>query len=148
MQKYAITGPHRMSAFLGNLAEESGQLYYVREIHDGSNYEGRKDLGNINPGDGRRFRGRGYIQITGRYNYTAASKALGYDFVADPEAMELPEWAALVSGWFWDSRNLNHYADQGNAGWSEVCRRINGRFPANGQATRNAFYSKAWEVLK
>lgn len=147
MRRYDIRGPHRVSAFLGNLAAESGCLKYVREIHDGSNYEGRRDLGNIHPGDGRRFRGRGYIQITGRFNYTAASKALGYDFVSDPEAMESPKWAAVVSGWFWESRNLNHFADMGNPGWPEVCRRVNGRYPANGQAERNKYYARAWDVL-
>lgn len=147
MRKYGITGPYRISAFLGNLAEESACLKYVEEIASGSAYEGRIDLGNTRPGDGVRFKGRGYIQITGRFNYTAVSKALGYDFVKDPEAMEKPEWAALVSGWFWNNRNLNYYADQGNAGWPEVCRRVNGRYPANGQATRNRYYSRAWEVL-
>lgn len=147
MAKYEINTKERMSAFLGQIAAESGCLKYREEIASGAAYEGRRDLGNTQPGDGRRFKGRGYIQITGRYNYQGISRGLGIDFVANPEKLAEPRFAAISAAWWWNSRNLNKYADQGNAGWPTVSKTINGRWPANGQATRDRYYSRAWEVL-
>ena len=61
-------------------------------------------LGNDNPGDGEKYKGRGYIQLTGKYNYSMASKALGLDLVKQPELVEKPEVAAKVAVWFWQNR--------------------------------------------
>jgi predicted chitinase len=76
MVEYSVNTPARQTAFLAQLAHESGQLRYMEEIASGQAYENRKDLGNTQPGDGVRFKGRGPIQLTGRANYTAASLAL------------------------------------------------------------------------
>ena len=96
-----ITTPPDVTAFMAHLAHESGEYRYMREIADGSAYEGRADLGNIHPGDGRRYPGRGGIQVTGRDAARQAGRALGVDFEEHPEKMELPEWATMVSVWFW-----------------------------------------------
>ena len=68
---FGITTPLRAVHYLAQVFHESFKLYYTEEIASGANYEGRKDLGNIYKGDGVRFKGRGFLQITGRANYKA-----------------------------------------------------------------------------
>ncbi len=64
--------------------------------YDFSGYEGRKDLGNTQPGDGARFKGRGFVQITGRYNYESYGRRLGYDLVKNPEMANYPKVATEI----------------------------------------------------
>lgn len=139
-----IDTPKRMAAFLAQIAHESGELRYVREIASGKAYEGRKDLGNTQPGDGERFRGRGLIQVTGRHWYTKASADLGVDFVANPALMELPVHAARVSTWFWKARNLNVWADKGD--FRRLTIRINGGL--NGFEDRLQYWERAKRTLR
>lgn len=126
--KYAINTPLRMAAFMAQVGVESGRLLYTREIWGPTQaqlgYEGRKDLGNTQPGDGKRFMGRGLIQITGRHNYTVAAAALGVDLLNHPELLEQPADAALSAAWFWSTHGLNELADQGQ--FQTITRRING----------------------
>ena len=75
MYEFHINSPLRQAAFIAQIAHESGELRYVKEIASGAAYEGRKDLGNTQPGDGMRYKGRGLIQITGRNNYAECGKA-------------------------------------------------------------------------
>lgn len=142
-EKYRINTPLRLAAFLAQIGHESGQLVYVRELWGPTReqvaYEGRSDLGNTEPGDGRRFLGRGLIQITGRANYQHISDDLGIDFVGNPQLLEQPEYAALSAGWFWDCGNLNHLADQQL--FVAITRSINGGI--NGLADRKALYNAA-----
>src|SRR5688500_5004575 len=81
MREFGISTPLRQAAFVAQVCHESGSLRYAREIADGSAYEGRADLGNIKPGDGPRFRGRGLLQITGRANYVRCGAALNMDLL-------------------------------------------------------------------
>lgn len=74
-------------------------------------YSSRMGNRDENSGDGYRFRGRGCIQLTGHANYFHASKALGVDFVMDPDLVSTPKYAALTAGWFWDTHKLNAPAD-------------------------------------
>lgn len=111
MQEYNIVGLKRQSMFLATIIHESGSFRYTRELASGAAYEGRKDLGNTQEGDGTRFRGRGLIQITGRYWYTEASKDLGLDLLNHPELLETPENAVLVSCWWWKRNNMNSLCD-------------------------------------
>ena len=126
LEKYAINTPKRISAFLAQLAHESGSLRYVEEIASGGTYEGRKDLGNTQPGDGVRFKGRGLIQITGRSNYAALSSALNFDFLKEPEKLELPGAASLSAGWFWNLKKLNELADVDD--FRKITKKINGGY--------------------
>lgn len=144
--EFQINTPQRMAAFLAQLAHESGSLLYVRELASGQAYEGRKDLGNTQPGDGVRFKGRGLIQITGRTNYGLCGKALDCDFTATPEKLEQPAYAARSAGWFWATHKLNDLADKGDdASFETITRRINGGL--NGQQERQAFFVRAKHAL-
>lgn len=126
MTEFQIDTPRRQAAFLANIAHESGSLHYVEEIASGVAYEGRRDLGNTEPGDGKRYKGRGLPQITGRDNYRACGAALGLDLLAMPELLEQPLPAARSGGWFWYSRKLGPIADAEKFG--SVCRLWNGGY--------------------
>lgn len=133
-----------VAMWLAQLAHESGQLRYVREIASGEAYEGRASLGNTEPGDGPRFRGRGLIQLTGRDNYRRAGEALGMPLLEQPELLEQPAHAAAVSGWFW------HWAKCGELMSAPdpvlaVTKRINGG--TNGLDRRRAYYEVALEAV-
>lgn len=141
--RFSISTPMRQAVCLAQIAVESGSLRYVREIADGSAYEGRADLGNTAPGDGRRFAGRGLAQITGRGNYTRCGLALGLDLVAQPELLEQPLYAALCVGWFWETHNLNGAADARKF-WM-ACRIWNGG--TNGLDERIEHYCLARRAL-
>lgn len=161
-RREGITTKLRFAAFIANIAVESAELHYVREIHDGSDYEWRDDLGNIYAGDGVRFRGRGYIQITGRANYTAISEARGIDCVNHPELLEQMPAAWDSAGWYWTTRgnnlyyeqpdnpryqqwpvNLNEFADEED--FDATCYGVNGGW--NGYNERVAYYDVAMNML-
>ena len=147
MQHYQIVGPKRVAAFIAQIGHESGQLRYVREIWGPTaaqrGYEGREDLGNTVPGDGRKYCGRGLIQITGRTNYAKCGEALGLDLISHPELLELPQHAAMSAAWYWKQKGLNDLADQDQ--FNIITRRINGGL--NGLADRLELWEKAREVL-
>lgn len=147
MQHYQIVGTKRAAAFIAQIGHESGQLRYVREIWGPTaaqrGYEGREDLGNIVPGDGRKYCGRGLVQITGRANYAKCGEALGLDLISHPELLELPQHAAMSAAWFWKQKGLNDLADRDE--FNTITRRINGGL--NGLADRLALWKKAREVL-
>jgi len=147
MQHYQIVGPKRAAAFIAQIGHESGQLRYVREIWGPTaaqrGYEGREELGNTLPGDGRKYCGRGLIQITGRTNYAKCGEALGLDLISHPELLELPQHAAMSAAWFWKQKGLNDLADREE--FNTITRRINGGL--NGLADRLVLWKKAREVL-
>jgi putative chitinase len=144
---FAINTPRRVAAFLAQIGHESGGLVYVREIWgptpSQSRYERRADLGNTQPGDGKRFMGRGLIQITGRRNYQLASIGLDLDLIAHPEQLEQQANAALSAGWWWSNHGLNGYADLGQ--FDRITKIINGG--TNGAADRLALYGAAKKAL-
>jgi len=137
--RYEINTPERIAAFLAQVAHGSGGFHYVEELASGAAYEGRKDLGNTEPGDGVKFKGRGLIQITGRNNYKKLSDAFKVDFIGNPQWLERPSYAALSAGWFWDDRNLNTLADAGD--FEHITQRINGGL--NGYDSRLSWWNKA-----
>jgi putative chitinase len=143
MKEAGITTKNQKAAFLAQLAHESGQFRYMEEIASGSAYEGRRDLGNTQPGDGTRFKGRGPIQLTGRSNYQAAGKALGIDLERNPKRAADPDVGFRTAAWFWKTRGLNSVAESGN--FREVTRRINGGY--NGLSDRQQYYNRALSVL-
>jgi putative chitinase len=153
--RFQINTPARALCFLAQVGHESGGLFYTEELASGKAYEGRADLGNTNPGDGVRYKGRGLIQITGRANYTSISNELGIDCVNNPSLLggkdvnkcttEQLNNAALSAGWFWNSRKLNDIADkvditkpieddQNLAQFKAITKKINGGY--NGLSDR------------
>lgn len=138
-----ISSRLRACGYIAQLAHESVNFLYMEEIASGDDYEGREDLGNTQPGDGRRYKGRGPIQITGRYNYTKASKALGIDLVNHPELASDPEIGFKLSAWYWNTNNLNSYCD--NDDFVGLTRAINGG--TNGLADRREYYNRAKQYL-
>lgn len=153
MPKYGINSPERAAAFLAQLAHESGEFRYVRELGSDAYLEkydtGRlaTALGNTpaDDGDGQKYRGRGLIQITGAYNYRRVSKALFGDdrLLKTPELLEQPEWAVASACWFWCEKGLNDLADRGE--FRLITRRINGG--TNGLDERMKYWAKAKEIL-
>jgi len=125
MQEFDISAnPARETHFLAQVCHESGAFHYVKELASGDAYENRADLGNTEPGDGVRFKGRGLIQITGRNNYDQCGLALSLDLIASPELLEEPINAARSAGWFWNTHHLNDLADKGDI--RGITKRING----------------------
>ena len=143
MPQFEINTPLRVASFLSQIAHESMQLFYTEEIASGIRYEGRKDLGNVFPGDGVRYKGRGLIQVTGRANYTACMMDLDIDCVEFPEILEQPKYAVLTACWFWKTHGCNQLADTGDQ--VRVTKRVNGG--RNGLAERIAFFNTIHKEL-
>jgi putative chitinase len=132
----------RQAHFLAQIAHESAELRFSEEIANGAEYEGRVDLGNTQPGDGVRFKGRGLIQLTGRANYTKYGKARHRDFTTgnNPKLIATrPTLAVDVACWFWKQHKLNALADRDDV--TAVTQVINGGL--NGLADREAKLARA-----
>lgn len=155
---YAIDTRLRLAAFLATIAEESGQLMYTRELWGPTDaqkgYEPPSPkataLGNTQPGDGRKFRGHGLIQTTGRANHARARDALRVkfgpdvpDFEASPDSLQIPEWATASACQFWHDEGCNALADVPD--FHRVTRRVNGGLTHIDR--REVFYARALEVL-
>lgn len=166
MDQNGITSTSRAAAFLAQIGHESGRLRYTREIWgptlQQTRYERNAEaawpptkaddrnklawaLGNSEPGDGFRYRGRGLIQITGRTNTRACSMALFGDdrLIHKPALLEAPATAAMSAAWFWEQKGLNELADAGE--FEAITRRINGG--TNGLPERLALLAKTTEAL-
>lgn len=151
MEIFAINRPLRVAAFLAQLAHESGELRYMEEIWGPTTQQKRyeppgklaEQLGNTTPGDGWRYRGRGPIQITGRYNYKVYGELLKIDLVSNPDLASTPQIAFSIAGLYWDRNKLNQLADKDDL--RSITLKINGGLI--GQASREKYYRVAKEVL-
>ena len=170
--RFEINTPERQAAFIGQCAHESANFKTLQENLNysakGLNatwpsrfpteeaaqpfhrqpekiankvYSGR--MGNLEEGDGWKFRGRGLIQLTGKDNYRLASDALGVDFVKDPDLVLTKEYAALTAAWFWDKSRLNAFADANDI--EGMTKKINGGII--GLDDRKKHIAHALEVL-
>lgn len=145
LQRFEINTVPRIRHFLSQTAHESGGLRWMEEIASGSAYEGRRDLGNTSPGDGRKYKGAGVIQLTGRHNYQKFA-----DFIKDQKVMQGHSYVAQVypftsAGFWWKNNNMNALCDRG-ATVREVTKRVNGGY--NGLSDRQRYYDKACQVIK
>ena len=141
-----------MVFFLGQCGHESCGLRYPVEIHDGSNYEGRRDLGNTEPGDGVKFAGTGWIQVTGRYNHQSFAESIG-----DPKVMELgktytsEKYPWSISGHWWWENNMKALCQQhkgcSNADIDAIGARVNGQMRPRGADERIKYTDTAYRVL-
>lgn len=151
MGAYGITTPQRRAAFLAQVAHETGELRFLQELWGPTAAQLRYDppgdlaqrLGNTEPGDGQRYRGRGLIQIAGRANYRRYGELLGLDLEGRPDQAATPEAASLIAALLWSLSGANQSADAGD--FSAVTRRINGGL--NGLADREAYYRRAKQAF-
>jgi putative chitinase len=151
LEHYGINTPLRLAHFCAQIGHESGSLRWVREIWGPTpaqqRYEGRQDLGNTEPGDGRRYMGRGLIQTTGRANYRSVTRRLrdrgAPDFEQHPEQLETPKWAAWSACDYWAMRTINAHADADDL--LRVTRLVNGG--TNGLEDRRRRLAAAKAVL-
>ena len=140
-----IDSDARKAAYLAQLAHESDGFRTLEEYASGADYEGRSDLGNTQPGDGVRFKGRGAIQLTGRANYQRVSNSLGVDLVGQPHLAGTPEYGFLVSAEYWRDHDLNERADKGDfEGITDV---INYYDPESHRKMRRNYHQKAWDAI-
>jgi putative chitinase len=141
-EPYSINTKLRKAHLLAQLSHESGGFKYRKEIWGPtavqSRYEGRAGLGNTQPGDGERFMGRGYIQVTGRANYTNFANFVKLSLEDTIKYLETIEGAVMSAVWYWNTRNLNALADADDI--RGITRRINGGF--NGLDDRIVKYNK------
>lgn len=150
MKAADINNQKRIAMFCAQVGHESLGLHYMREIASGAAYEGRKDLGNIYPGDGVRFAGKGPLQLTGRANYRAFTKwchskgLTKHNFEAAPHLVERPQWGFLSAAWYWKIARpqLNALAD--SVDLEGATRAINGGL--RGLEDRRARYRRCMQM--
>jgi putative chitinase len=156
--QFSVDTPARIAAWLGQVGVESGELKFTKELPSkwnkkdpkdpkelcGTLYEGRKNLGNTQAGDGPKFIGRGVLQLTGRANYTEYGKKLGLDLVNKPELAEGAEVSVKIACQYFKDRGLLELADKWDL--DEVTRRVNGNAKLH-LKERIAFSDKALKVL-
>lgn len=159
MPAYGIDTPAAAAMFLAQAAHECGQFRYTQEIASGKAYEGRADLGNTQPGDGVRYKGRGIFQVTGRANYKTCGAALGLDLVNHPSLLETPQYAVQSACWYWQSRKLSDIANSPKktyqvtrnkkvytlTAFEYLTTKINGWL--NGIEDREAFWDRAKKIM-
>lgn len=129
--------------FLGQMMYESAGFSRLTEMASGDAYEGRKDLGNVNPGDGRRYKGRGIIQLTGRYNYRKFGDMAGIDLENNPELAADPKVAVDIALAFWFASGAHQAAI--NMDYRKVTKLINGGY--NGWEDRLIWLERAGKLL-
>jgi len=143
------TTPERAAALLAQFGYESGFFKAMVEKGNAASFARYEQgylaqvLGNLQPGDGARYCGRGFTMLTGKANYVAAGAALGLDLVGSPDLAADPDVAAQVAAWYWLSRGLNALADAEN--FEAITRKINGGL--TGQAGRIGAYNRARGAL-
>lgn len=144
VKEFEINTELRLAHFLAQLAHESDHFRTFEEYASGRAYEGRRDLGNTQRGDGQRFKGRGPIQVTGRFNYKKYGDKLGVDLIDNPELAATPLIGMRIAGQYWKDHNLNHFADLDDG--KSITRKINGGY--NGLADRLRKVENAKKALK
>lgn len=132
-----------MTMFLGQMLHESMGFSRLEEIASGQAYEGRKDLGNTQPGDGVRYKGRGIIQLTGRYNYKKFGNIAGVDLENNPHLAADPSIAVKVATDYWFHQGCQQAAEEGD--YKKVTRLINGGY--NGMNDREIWRIRSKKLV-
>lgn len=146
LRTFDITTQSRLRHFISQCSHESNGGRWMKEFASGNDYEGRKDLGNNQKGDGPRYKGAGFIQVTGRYNYQQFA-----NYIKDPKVMNGVDYVSqkypfTISGYWWMLNEMNDMCDKG-ATCRQVSTRVNGRDPANGLADREKYYKRCLEII-
>jgi putative chitinase len=140
---HGVTTALRIAHFMGQVTHECAGFRTTEEFASGAAYEGRADLGNVRPGDGRRYKGRGLIQLTGRANYRQIGARLGLDLEGRPELAADPLTSLRIACEYWTSRRINDAADEDDL--LAVTRRVNGGL--NGLEDRREYLRRARVAL-
>lgn len=143
LAKYGIDSYLRVCHFLAQAAHESASFRTLEEYASGAAYEGRKDLGNVQPGDGKRYKGRGIFQLTGRANYRVMGQKLGVDLEGKPELASDPMISIKTACEYWNSRKLSTYADLDDV--RTITKKINGGY--NGFEDRKQYLQKVKTII-
>lgn len=143
LPRYQINTPLRQRHFFAQIAHECDGFKTTQEYASGAAYEGRRDLGNTKKGDGKRYKGRGLIQLTGRANYKTFGNRLGIDLEGDPAQAADPALSFQIACEYWKAKNLNALADRDDV--VGITRKINGG--PNGLADRKAWLRKFADVF-
>ncbi|MFZ5961629.1 peptidoglycan-binding protein [Thalassococcus sp. BH17M4-6] len=143
LDSYDINTRLRIAHFMGQVTHECAGFRTTEEFASGAAYEGREDLGNIHRGDGKRYKGRGLIQLTGRANYRRIGGKLNLPLEDDPEVAGEPLTSLRIACEYWKDRKINDPCDDDDL--IEVTRRVNGG--RNGLEDRRNFYRKAKTAL-
>lgn len=153
LSTFNITTLQQKAHFISQCAHESGLGQWTKEIGTGKNYEGRKGLGNIYTGDGPKYKGAGFLQLTGRSNYQDLA-----DYLEDPKVMDGVDYVASVYPWtsagrWWDNNNMNELINSG-----ATCQQVSGKVNCGdpnvavskirGLSDRQALYNKCLKILK
>lgn len=140
---FGITTLFRAAHFIAQASHETAGFDTLEEYASGRDYEGRLDLGNTEPGDGRRFKGRGIFQLTGRANYARMAKRMSLDLVREPTIAARPRVSTHIACLYWTDKKLNAAADADDV--RLVTRRINGGL--NGLTDRIKYLVRAKAAL-
>ena len=143
LNRFNIASEPQLCHFLSQTAHESGGGRWTKELASGDDYEGRTDLGNTQPGDGRKYKGAGYIQLTGRANYQAFANAIGDQRVMEGVDYVAEKYPWTSAGFWWNNNNMNSVCSDGNV--EQVTRRVNGG--TNGLADRQQYYDKCKKIF-
>lgn len=145
LDKFNINTPLRIRHFISQCSHESGCGIYIEELANGTAYENRRDLGNTCTGDGPRYKGAGYIQLTGRSNYQALANYLGDQSVMQGVDYVANNYPWTSAGYWWYKNNMNTLCDSG-ADCITVTKRVNGGI--NGLADRQKYYDLCCSIFK
>ncbi len=143
LEAYEINTRLRIAHFLGQTCHESAGFRTTEEFASGAAYEGREDLGNVKKGDGRRYKGRGLLQLTGRANYAEYGKSLGIDLENNPTMAAEPALSLKIACEYWKRHKINADCDRDDI--RATTRKINGGL--NGLEDRSNYIRKAKEAL-
>jgi putative chitinase len=154
LKKFNINTPLKISAFLSQIAAESGDLKYTKELGSDNyflKYEPNtsigKDLGNTKKGDGLKYKGRGILQVTGRSNYQKQTDTLGQDFINNPDLLEHPLWACVSAGVWWFNAGSKMEKAIERKDIRKISTLVNGKNPANGINHRIETWNRALKLF-
>ncbi len=143
LDSYEINTRLRIAHFMGQVTHECAGFRTTEEFASGAAYEGRKDLGNVHTGDGKRYKGRGLIQLTGRSNYRKIGEILGLQLEDNPELAAEPVTSLKIACEYWKTRGINIAADRDDL--VNATRLVNGGL--NGLEDRRLYLQKAKTAL-
>lgn len=145
LDKFNINTPLRIRHFISQCSHESACGLYTKELASGEAYEGRKDLGNTRTGDGKKYKGAGYLQLTGRSNYQSLANYLNDQSVMQGVDYVSSNYPWTSAGYWWQKNNMNSLCDKG-ATCKEITKKVNGGY--NGLEDRENYYNKCCDIFK